>query len=207
MKNQRMKAGGALVLAIGALVGGWKAHEGKGPTVITPAGEELHKPYVPTQGDVPTIGYGATHYEDGRRVTMADPPITRQRAEELAAFHMTSVYGRCVVKSLGETLVLPAEVKEAVDHAGQYGCGAWESSPMARAYRAGDYVGACEGYLSYKFMTADKRLGAGWNAYRTTAGKTRYRFDCSTPGNRVCRGVWTRSQGRYDACMAAQKGG
>lgn len=203
MKNPRIKAASALVLAMGALVGGWKVNEGQ-HTTTTPEGVEMHPPYVPTQGDVPTIGYGATHYEDGTRVTLADPPITRQRAEELAAFHMGSVYGRCVVQSLGSTLMHPAEMKEAVDHAGQYGCGGWGTSPMLRAYRAGDYVGACEGYLSYKFMTSDKRLGAGWIPYRTSAGKTRYRFDCSTPGNKVCRGVWTRSLARYDACMAAQ---
>jgi hypothetical protein len=32
----------------------------------------------------------------------------------------------------------------------------------------------------------------------------RWRFDCSTPGNKVCRGVWTRQQARHAACMEAQ---
>jgi lysozyme len=39
-------------------------------------------PYLCPAG-VPTIGYGATYYEDGRKVTLRDPPITRERAEEL----------------------------------------------------------------------------------------------------------------------------
>jgi len=39
-------------------------------------------PYICPAG-VPTIGYGNTYYEDGRKVTMADPPITQQKAEEI----------------------------------------------------------------------------------------------------------------------------
>lgn len=43
------------------------------------------KPYPdPATGGVPfTIGYGSTYYEDGRKVTMADPPITEERATQL----------------------------------------------------------------------------------------------------------------------------
>lgn len=32
---------------------------------------------------VPSIGFGNTYYEDGRRVKLTDPPITRERAEAL----------------------------------------------------------------------------------------------------------------------------
>lgn len=40
------------------------------------------RPYICPAG-VPTIGYGATFYEDGSRVTLKDPPITHARAEQL----------------------------------------------------------------------------------------------------------------------------
>ena len=40
------------------------------------------KPYLDTAG-VPTIGYGCTHYENGKAVTMQDEPITQTRAEQL----------------------------------------------------------------------------------------------------------------------------
>jgi lysozyme len=45
------------------------------------------KPYPdPATGGVPfTIGYGSTYYEDGRKVTMADTPITEDRATKLLA--------------------------------------------------------------------------------------------------------------------------
>lgn len=40
------------------------------------------KPYKDVTG-TPTIGYGNTFYEDGRKVTLQDAPITEQRAIEL----------------------------------------------------------------------------------------------------------------------------
>lgn len=40
------------------------------------------KPYLDTQG-VPTIAMGNTYYEDGRKVTMKDKPITKEEANKL----------------------------------------------------------------------------------------------------------------------------
>lgn len=40
------------------------------------------RPYICPAG-VPTIGYGSTHYPDGRRVTMQDQPISREMAEDM----------------------------------------------------------------------------------------------------------------------------
>jgi lysozyme len=40
------------------------------------------KPYK-CSAKVPTIGYGSTYYEDGTKVKMTDPPITKERAERL----------------------------------------------------------------------------------------------------------------------------
>lgn len=45
------------------------------------------KPYLDIAG-IPTIGFGATYYENGVKVTMKDAPITRERAMELKAFHL-----------------------------------------------------------------------------------------------------------------------
>jgi lysozyme len=45
------------------------------------------RPYLCPAG-VPTIGIGCTHYEDGRAVRMSDPPITRERADELLLGHL-----------------------------------------------------------------------------------------------------------------------
>jgi len=55
------------------------------------------KPYPdPGTGGVPfTIGFGSTYYEDGRKVTMADPPVTEERATKLL-MHMLEHYERGV---------------------------------------------------------------------------------------------------------------
>lgn len=56
----------------------------------------LH-PYLCPAG-VPTIGYGATYYQDGRRVTLSDQPITRQQAEDLLLWMVEKVYLPAVLK-------------------------------------------------------------------------------------------------------------
>ena len=42
---------------------------------------------IPTKGDVPTIGFGSTRYEDGRPVRLTDPPITRRRGRSYYRMH------------------------------------------------------------------------------------------------------------------------
>ena len=156
-------------------------------------------PYVPTKGDNPTIGNGATHYEDGRRVTMSDPAITRERAAELSLNLLERTYAPCVRRSLGNTLVHPEEFENAVDFAGQYGCAAWSNSSIVTNMRQGEYLKACQSYIKYRYMT-DTRYHAGWTEYKT--GK--WKFDCATPNNRVCKGVWNRQLDRYLKCMSVQ---
>lgn len=205
MNNKTRVAAAALSLSAAAGTA-WITSEGDGPKSVSQSGEVLLHPYVPTQGDVPTIGHGSTRYEDGRRVTLADPPITRQRAVELALGELDRTYAQCVRDSLGQTLVNQTEFDKAADFAGQYGCGAWRGSSMLAKTKAGDYAGACRAYLGYKFMTSGRREGLGWVPYQwDKAGKpTRWRFDCSTPGNRICAGVWTRQLARHNACMESQ---
>lgn len=162
-----MKIGAAIIAA-------WIAFEG-----FTPA------PVIPTKGDVPTIGHGATHYEDGTRVTMADKPITRQRAAELATNLLEQEYGTCVRESLGETPVNETEFKLAVDFAGNFGCRNWSNSSMVKYMRAGQYEKACGVYLQYRFQ--NKR-------------------DCKLPQNwgpQGCKGVYLRSVARFNSCMGA----
>ena len=40
------------------------------------------KPYL-CPAKIPTIGYGATFYPDGKKVTMKDSPITEEKGVEL----------------------------------------------------------------------------------------------------------------------------
>lgn len=49
------------------------------------------RPYLCPAG-VPTIGYGTTYYQDGRRVTLADAPISKTDAEALLRAQLQTVY-------------------------------------------------------------------------------------------------------------------
>lgn len=181
----------AKALSLGALaVASWLGYEGFSS-----------KPYIPVPGDRPTIGNGSTFYEDGTPVKLSDPVITRQRAKELATHELENTYFACVQKSLGDTPVNQTEIDLATDFAGQYGCAAWGSSQMLANLKAGQYAKACQSYRDYRFMTSPKAI-AGWEPYKSK-GVTRWRFDCSTPGNKVCRGVWLRQADRIKNCEAA----
>jgi len=56
------------------------------------------KPYLCPAG-VPTIGFGNTYYEDGRKVTMKDPAITVKRAYSLFQ-NVASDFHNKIVKSI-----------------------------------------------------------------------------------------------------------
>jgi len=142
-------------------------------------------PYVPTAGDVPTIGYGSTHYEDGRPVTMADPPITRQRGEILAR-NLMSADEKRFRESLQGVDLHQEEYDLYLDFVGQFGIGNWLGSTPRRQLIAGNYAEACEALLMW----------------RNQGGR-----DCSLPQNwgpQGCKGVWTRQLKRHDKCVAAQ---
>jgi GH24 family phage-related lysozyme (muramidase) len=136
---------------------------------------------IPTKGDVPTIGHGSTKYEDGRPVRMGDK-ITRERAEVLARNLMTQDEKRFAA-SLPGVKLHQAEFDVYMDFVGQFGIGNWRGSSMRKRLLAGEYSGSCNALLLYKY----------------SAG-----YDCSTPGNKRCPGVWTRQLERNRKCLEAQ---
>lgn len=164
----------------------WKASEGTGPTSVSADGAVVMAPYIPTKGDVPTIGHGSTRYEDGTPVRITDPPITRQRAEELAR-NLNSAEERRFKASLPSVTLYPGEFDLYMDWVGQYGIGNWNKPKSPRTWlMRGDYIGACKALLQWRFQ----------------AGR-----DCSDPvnwGPQGCKGVWTRQQERHAKCMAMQ---
>jgi len=173
MSRQRIAA--ALLTLSAAGFATWQASEG-----FTAA------PVIPTKGDVPTIGHGSTRYEDGTRVTMADPPITRKRAAELARNLQREDEKRFAATVPGVTLT-QGEYDLYINWVGQFGIGNWQKPQSPRTWLLrGDYLGACQALLTWRFQ----------------AGR-----DCSLPENwglQGCRGVWTRQQDRHAKCMAEQ---
>lgn len=149
----------------------WIASEG-----FTPA------PVIPTKGDVPTIGHGSTRYEDGTPVAMTDPPISRQRAAELAR-NLNAQEEKRFAASLPGVTLTQGEYDVYIDFVGQYGIDNWRRSSMRRLLLVGQYRQACDALLRYRYAAG---------------------YDCSTPGNRRCPGVWTRQQERHAKCIAEQ---
>lgn len=157
---------------------------------------------IPTKNDKPTLGLGSTIHEDGTPVKMGDT-TTPVRAILKAAAHI-SKEEKVFRASLPDVALHQAEYDVYMDWLYQYGSAAWMGSAMRQHLLVGQYREACDALLDYRYLTTGKYT-AGWEPYKYKDGKPiRWRFDCSTPGNKVCRGVWTRQLERHAKCMAAQ---
>ncbi|QPB08679.1 SAR endolysin glycoside hydrolase [Burkholderia phage Mica] len=141
---------------------------------------------IPTKGDVPTIGHGSTHYENGAPVKMGDT-ITRKRANELARNLMSQDEAAFRASLPADTRLAQSEYDEYVDFIGQFGIGNWRKSTMRRELIAGNYAAACHGLLNYRYS-------AGYDCSTLVNGKP----------NKRCYGVWVRQQQRYANCMGAK---
>lgn len=135
---------------------------------------------IPVKGDVPTVGFGSTRHEDGRPVRMGDT-VTPQNALAKAHAHI-SREEKVFRASLPGVFLTQAEYDLYMDWVYQYGTGAWAKSGMRRELLAGRHRAACDVLLRYRYVSG---------------------YDCSTPGNRRCPGVWTRQQQRHAQCIAA----
>lgn len=136
---------------------------------------------IPTKGDRPTVGFGSTFHENGMPVKLGDT-TTPARALVKAQAHIGKEEA-VFRKSLDGASLHQAEYDLYMDWVYQYGTGNWMGSGMRRNILAGNYVAACDSLLQWK----------------RAAG-----FDCSTPGNKRCFGVWTRQLERHAKCIAAQ---
>ena len=136
---------------------------------------------IPTRNDRPTVGFGSTFHEDGRAVKLGDP-TTPVRALVKVQAHVEREE-QVFQSSVAGAQLYPGEYDLYMNWVYQYGTGAWAKSSMRREVLAGHYGAACHALLLYKFSGG---------------------YDCSTPGNKVCAGVWTRQQKRHAQCMAMQ---
>ena len=135
---------------------------------------------IPTKGDRATVGFGSTFKEDGSPVKIGDTTTP------VAALQRTLVHVGKDEAKIKQCLTAPlnqAEYDVMVDFAYQYGTAALCSSTIMRQANAGNYAASCEAYKRFRFAAG---------------------YDCSTPGNKRCWGVWERSRDRAEKCLAAQ---
>lgn len=98
------------------------------------------KPYF-CPANVATIGFGSTRYEDGRRVTLADPPITKARAEELLRWELNKVCVPAVARSC-PNLKEPRKLAALLDFTFNLGSGNLHSSTLRKKVNAEDWDAA-----------------------------------------------------------------
>ena len=91
-------------------------------------------PYLCPAG-VPTIGYGATHYLDGRPVRLTDPPISREAAERLLQRMIERTYLPAVLR-LCPAVADPARLAALIDFTFNLGAGQLAGSTLRKRVNA-----------------------------------------------------------------------
>ena len=130
---------------------------------------------IPVPGDVPTVGFGTTH-----GVTLGDS-TTPVKAVQRALADASQFEG--AIKQCVKVPLLQAEYDAYTDIAYNIGPTAFCKSTMVRRLNVHDYSGACEAILLFKMFKG---------------------FDCSTPGNTRCAGLWKDRLRMHGQCMRAQ---
>jgi len=144
---------------------------------------------IPTKGDVPTKGFGSTVNADGSRVRMGEQ-ITPVEGVRLALTHIQKDEAKIKACIGPEVPLHQAEFdvySELAYNIGNSGfcVNSKTGGPgvIPRNLKVGNYVGACNAILQYKYAAG---------------------YDCSTPGNRRCSGVW-KDRIRLNAqCLGVQ---
>lgn len=139
------------------------------------------KATVPTKNDRPTNGFGSTTDAAGAPVKLGDKTDPVRALITLQA-HVGREEG-VFQKSLVGAQLTQGEYDVYMDWVYQFGTGAWTKSSMRQLVLAGRYREACAALLRYRFSGG---------------------YDCSTPGNKVCAGVWARQLKRHQKCIASQ---
>lgn len=84
---------------------------------------------------VPTVGYGATYYQDGKRVALSDPPITKAQAEALLLWMIKTRYLPEVVR-LCPGVDDPMRLAALIDFTFNLGAGSLRSSTLRKCVNA-----------------------------------------------------------------------
>lgn len=101
------------------------------------------KPYICPAG-YPTQGYGTVFKPDGTRVTMDDPAITKQLAEDWLIQELRNNYIAGVLKASPILIAYPEALGAIGDFAYNLGVPRYRSSTLRRKINAGDWAAAKE---------------------------------------------------------------
>lgn len=95
-------------------------------------------PYLCPAG-VPTIGYGNTYYTNGIKVTLKDPPITIQQADELLQHELGFTYLPAVFMLCPSLASQPSILNAIVDFTYNLGSGNLKASTLRKKINVQDW--------------------------------------------------------------------
>lgn len=131
---------------------------------------------IPVPGDVPTYGFGTT---GGVKMGDKTTPVKAVQRALVDVAQYEGALKQCVKVPLSQE-----EYDVYVDLSYNIGPSAFCSSTIVKRLNAENYHGACEAILMWKYGPR--------------------KFDCSTPGNKVCAGLWKDRLRSHRKCMEAQ---
>lgn len=99
------------------------------------------KPYICPAG-YPTIGYGTVYKPDGTKVTMDDPPISKELANEWLLSELRTNYGAGVLRTSPNLINHPNVLAAAIDFAYNLGVSRYRASTLRKRLEAEDWDGA-----------------------------------------------------------------
>lgn len=165
-----MMANGKMRMAIAAL-----AMSAAGFVGITSREGYTNNTIIPTKGDKPTNGFGTT---EGVKMGDRTNPVKALQRALVDVQKYEGALKQCVTVPLHQ-----AEYDVYVDLSYNIGSGAFCSSTIVKRLNDGDYLGACNAILKFKYAAG---------------------FDCSTPGNKRCAGLWADRLRVHAQCVGAQ---
>lgn len=106
------------------------------------------RPYLCPAG-VPTIGYGSTYYANGVKVTLNDPLISLEEANNLLMYELEHTYLPSVLRQCPILATDERKCNSVVDFVYNLGCGRLQTSTLKRKINAQDWEGAKEELIKW----------------------------------------------------------
>lgn len=113
------------------------------------------KPYLDPVG-IPTIGYGSTYYEDGTRVKMSDPSISKKRAEILFTYVLSETIIN--IKRYLKVKLTSNQFSAIVSLVYNIGIGNFSTSTLLRLLNKGNFSGAADQFLVWNKAMVNGKL-------------------------------------------------
>lgn len=157
---------------------------------------------------VPTIGIGSTFYEDRRKVSLSDPPISHDRAYEILGFELREC--EAGISRYTTRRLHPLAFGALVSFAYNVGVGAYRASGLRRAVNAGDDERAAAEFRKWRLAGGVVLAGLERRRRAEAALYLKGIRDALVDGRNPILGpgaIWNGDRGRDDRARTAAGAG